>query len=63
MPTYFGFSTGIDFKESLFQINDKNEYILKNGMALQIISPFSNIEVMDKTFSVHLIDTVILHDD
>jgi nucleosome binding factor SPN SPT16 subunit len=63
-----GFGIGIEFRESAFLLNSKNNVQLKLGMTLNVTIGFSNIQnessdPKNKNYSLFIGDTIQVTDD
>lgn len=65
-----GFSMGIEYRESHYVLNSKNKRELKNGMIINLVLGFQDLENKDasdaagKTYSLLLADTIeVRHDE
>lgn len=62
-----GFVTGLEFKDSYYNIDSKSQHMFKSGMILNIYIGFQNIsnriskDSKQKTYSICIGDTILVH--
>ncbi|KZT44099.1 FACT complex subunit SPT16 [Sistotremastrum suecicum HHB10207 ss-3] len=64
LPKSIGFGMGLEFRDSNYVLNAKNERPLKSGMIFNLSLGFQNVpDANGKTYALHIVDTVKVTSD
>jgi nucleosome binding factor SPN SPT16 subunit len=64
LPNYFGFGTGLEFRESCLLINDKNDKKVKENQIYNIVLSLKNLKTASgRNFCIQIGDTVRITDE
>lgn len=63
LPTNFGFGIGLEFRESVLLINQRNEGVVKPNMVFNVLISLKDMQSPKRAFAVQIVDTVVVHKD